>query len=164
MSGTPLALRPVLPIAAEETYSHCLEALGIQNLSPEDQLKEVVHGPMSTLWAYIPPAIQLLPIIDNETVFEGPTYQALHAGPKEIEAILPGIRWCRRILLGDCKSDVSRSFSCVLMKPRQLTAIRSIPRLAYSRHCSQAASPVSQVYFTNPWQDPFAPTQTQSKV
>ncbi|KFX98663.1 hypothetical protein O988_04247 [Pseudogymnoascus sp. VKM F-3808] len=107
MSGTPLGLPPLPSHISETAYSLCVRALGIEGLSAKDRVREIVHGPMSVLWENITPSIPLLPVIDDDVVFRGPTYEEYAGGSPQVEASLPGAQWCRRVLIGDCQSDAS---------------------------------------------------------
>ncbi|KAH8703171.1 carboxylesterase-like protein [Talaromyces proteolyticus] len=115
MSGTSLALPPITPQVAETAYALCLKAMGIQELSAGNRVRDIVHGPLSKLWTNIPSYIPLRPVIDNDTVFRGPTHEDFAGGSAQVEAVLPGAKWCRRVLLGDCQSDAS-IFGYNLMK------------------------------------------------
>ncbi|PCG94964.1 Carboxylesterase, type B [Penicillium occitanis (nom. inval.)] len=115
MSGTSLALPPISPEVAETAYALCLKTLGIQELSETNRVRDIVHGPSPKLWTNIPAYIPLRPVIDNDIVFRGPTHEDFSSGPFQVEAVLPGVKWCRRVLIGDCQSDAS-IFSYSLMK------------------------------------------------
>ncbi|OOQ86325.1 hypothetical protein PEBR_21898 [Penicillium brasilianum] len=111
MSGTPLGLPPLsLPIA-DAAYSLSLKALNLHGLSMEDRVKEIVQGQVSNLCGIIPD-IPLLPVIDNDVISQRPTYEGI---AQASEAEFPGMRWCRRILIGDCQFDGS-IFSAAMEK------------------------------------------------
>lgn len=114
MSGTPLALPPLQPHTAETAYALHLKALDIQDLPAEERVQDIVHGPVARLWTNIAPGASLRPVIDNDVICRGPTHKDFATGSVQVEAVLPGVKWCRRVLLGDCQSDVSfKTFLCL---------------------------------------------------
>lgn len=119
MSGTPLTLQPLQRHISEMAYSLCVNALGIQSLSAEDRVKEIVHGPVSRLWEEITPDIPLRPVIDNDIIYRSPTYQDFAGEPIQVEAALASAQWCKRVLIGNCQSDVS--FNLILVDDRFTT-------------------------------------------
>ncbi|KEF60618.1 uncharacterized protein A1O9_02179 [Exophiala aquamarina CBS 119918] len=107
MSGSTLLLPPLPPPVSEIAYSLSMKALDLEGLTVDERVAKLIHGPKSDLYEKITPAIPLLPVIDNEVVHPGPSYEELFGGATRVENVLPGTKWCQRILVGDCEFDAS---------------------------------------------------------
>lgn len=104
MSGTSL-LRPRPPQLLEKSFQQVVEGLGVQSASPEEQIRTLLEISLDQLRDHAGPLIPLGPMVDGDIIPRATTYQELSEG--EPERLFPGIAHCKRIIMGDCQSDVS---------------------------------------------------------
>lgn len=100
-------LSPLPLMVAEVGYGMVVRALGLDSLSPEDQVKELLRMPHAEFEAKtrnVPAPISAW--IDGDIVRQAPTYGTL-ANAKALEELYPGIKWCPSIWMGTCSFDVS---------------------------------------------------------
>ncbi|KAF2462453.1 para-nitrobenzyl esterase [Lineolata rhizophorae] len=98
MSGTSLMLKPLPPPVSEFAYAGVVEALGLKELEPAEQVKKLVEMPAEELMAKIPPSVPLLPCVDGDMVKAMSTYEGL-------ADTLAGMQWCKDMLIGDLRFD-----------------------------------------------------------
>lgn len=104
MGGTPLLLPDLPRVVSEDVYSTIAAALNVDKLSAEERVNYILNCPMEELYSKLPPGLPLIPVVDDDLVKALPTYkQTLKYGPTEM---LPGMTWCKRLLIGDCQFDV----------------------------------------------------------
>ena len=109
MGGTSLLMKPLPPFVAEPTYQAVLSNLGIDaSLSPQDQLEKLLSTSSDDILSKIGSDVPLLPVLDGDVITSSPNFKQFES-PSELRGILPGARWCRRVMLGDCQHDVSLS-------------------------------------------------------
>ncbi|KAK6371450.1 hypothetical protein LTS17_008700 [Exophiala oligosperma] len=105
MGGTPLLLPDLPRVVSEDVYSTIAAALNVDKLSAEERVNYILNCPMEELYSKLPPGLPLIPVVDDDLVKALPTYkQTLKYGPTEM---LPGMTWCKRLLIGDCQFDGS---------------------------------------------------------
>ena len=105
MSGTPLGLRALPPPVSEFAYSSVVQALGLEKLAGSDRVKKLLEVPVDDFLAKVPPSIPLLPVADD--LLPG-TLTFKQVGNKHEDPVytIPGQKWCKDLLIGDCKFDV----------------------------------------------------------
>lgn len=108
MSGTSL-LRARRPELIQRSFDRVTEIFGTNDLSPHEQVQQLLEVPMSELRAKVGRQIPLGPMVDGDMIHETTTYQAL-VDRSDFKRIFPGAGHCKRILVGDCQMDVSQSF------------------------------------------------------
>lgn len=106
MSGTCLALRPEPTTLHEKFYEQVCEIHGLTNLSGDQRLEALDKINSHELLAKIPPSVPSLPAIDNEFIHGVTTYETVKDWQNRSDPALPGLRWCRELLIGDCQFDV----------------------------------------------------------
>ncbi|KAK5088282.1 hypothetical protein LTR05_002499 [Lithohypha guttulata] len=107
MSGTCLALRPEPTTLHEKFYEQVCEIHGLTNLSGDQRLEALDKINSHELLAKIPPSVPSLPAIDNEFIHDVTTYETVKDWQNRSDPALPGLRWCRELLIGDCQFDGS---------------------------------------------------------
>lgn len=102
--GSPL-IQPIPLEVTEIAYSIAAKVLGIDSLSPADQVKSLLKIPaeeISAKLAGLP--VPLSAALDGDVVRSKTTYTAL-ANTPSLEKAFPGVEWCKTILLGDGQFD-----------------------------------------------------------
>ncbi|KAK5206760.1 hypothetical protein LTR41_007753 [Exophiala xenobiotica] len=106
MGGSSLLMKPLPVAVAEYAYSRVLGAVGIDiSLSLEEKLKALFETPVETFLNNIGPDVPLLPVHDEEYI-KYPSSFAQWAQP-DLQAQIPGLRWCDCVMVGDCQFDAS---------------------------------------------------------
>jgi hypothetical protein len=107
MGGSSLLMKPLPVAVAEYAYSRVLGAVSIDiSLSLDEKLKALLETPAETFLNNIGPDVPLLPVHDEEYI-KYPSSFAQWAQP-DLQAQIPGLRWCDRVMVGDCQFDVCR--------------------------------------------------------
>lgn len=104
LAGSPL-IQPIPPSVADVAYGIVTSALGLDKLSPTEQVKALLEMPaqeLSSKLSTVP--YPLAAVLDNDIVKAAPTYTSL-ANPDAIETTFPGIKHCKTILMNDCQFD-----------------------------------------------------------
>ncbi|KAK5320495.1 hypothetical protein LTR93_006707 [Exophiala xenobiotica] len=113
MGGSSLLMKPLPVAVAEYAYSRVLGAVGIDiSLSLEEKLKALLETPVETFLNNIGPDVPLLPVHDEEYI-KYPSSFAQWAQP-DLQAQIPGLRWCDCVMVGDCQFDASIFLFAVL--------------------------------------------------
>jgi len=106
MGGSPF-LRPAPAQAAETFYGMVTEKFGIKELSPEAQVKAFLE--MSTVdLSTKSMGIRIPPVVDDDIIKDIPSYKAIH-DPDNASKLFPSMKWCKRMMVGDCGLDVCES-------------------------------------------------------
>jgi len=104
MGGSPL-LPPAPAQAAETLYAVVTEKFGIKEPSPEAQVKAFLDLPIADLSTKIM-GLRIPPTVDDDIIRVIPSYKALY-DPDGASKLFPSMKWCKRMLAGDCQLDVS---------------------------------------------------------
>lgn len=91
---------------AETSYSSVLGVLGATDLSPKEQLQKVLDTPSEEIVERVGRKFPMAPLIDGESIPVQTTFNSL-SDEAQIAKLLPGLRHCKRLLVGDCQLDVS---------------------------------------------------------
>lgn len=105
--GTPLLVLPLPESVAESAYQNVIEAFGLAGLSSEDRIKALLALPIEDLWQKAPPSAPMMPCVDNDTVPGIPDFATVSSQEDKPNFLLPGRKWCKALMLGDSKLDVS---------------------------------------------------------
>ena len=95
-----------LPLGvAEVGYGMVLKALGLDSLSPEEQVKELLRIPTEefeskTRDVHAP----YMAWVDSDVVHTVPTYSNIST-PAKLKTTLPGVEWCPEVWMGSCTQD-----------------------------------------------------------
>lgn len=106
MRGTSL-LRARSPELLEDSFERVMNVLGAKSFSPEKQIQKLLTIPMSKLRAKLGRRIPR-PMVDHDMIPKVTNFKDL-AGETTVERVFPGIKHCKRIIIGGCKMDVSLS-------------------------------------------------------
>lgn len=105
MSGTTL-LRPRRTERVHGAFKSLVSDLGLGDLQPEVQVQKIVETAKDPAIAHLGRKFGLGPVVDGDLV-PCPTTHAELAKHSKAAQLFPGMRHCRRILMGDCQMDVS---------------------------------------------------------
>lgn len=106
-----MLMKPLPPLAASGVYRDVLGKLGIDvETSPSDQLKSLIDLSPQKVLSSIDPGTPIFPVLDDTMITSASTYTDLKS--EIVAENLPGSRWCKRVMFGDCKHDVSRGMWC----------------------------------------------------
>ena len=107
MGGSPF-LRPAPAPAAETFYSMVTEKFEIKELSPEAQIKALLEMPIVDFIAKNM-GIRIPPVVDDDIIKGIPSYKAIY-DPDSVSKLFPSMKWCKRMMAGDCQLDVCESY------------------------------------------------------
>jgi hypothetical protein len=101
-------LMPLSPPAVGElVFSIATRALGIDFLSPTEQVNALLAVPAEELDAKVADTkAPIGAVLDNDVIPNLPSFKAL-ADRHSAETLFPGMKWCKRVFMGDCQLDVS---------------------------------------------------------
>lgn len=121
MSGTSLFMKPLPPPVSEFVYASVIELFGLKELSATEQVKALLELPVEKLLS-VPPGVPLMPVID-ESLQSALTFKQMSSREHDPSLDLPGRKWCKELLIGDCQFDVGhfhvRTRSKMLLKTNQ---------------------------------------------
>lgn len=86
-----------------------MDALGLADAPAEERVKALLEMPGQELISKLPPSVLTAPAIDDDLVRSGVTYEELGKLDSEV---LPGIKWCQELLIGDAEIDVCPVLQC----------------------------------------------------
>lgn len=107
MSGTCLLLRPLPTFAHESFYQAFCEAQGLTNVSGSERIKAIEKMDSLTLFSNMPPGIPSAPLVDQDIIKTAPTYKSAESWSEGGDPSIPGLHWCKELVIGDCQMDVS---------------------------------------------------------
>lgn len=113
MGGTSL-IKPIPLEVADGAFQMVMARLGVDDLSPDDQIKALLKVPVEDL-AIKFVGIPTMPVLDSDIIPAMTSYTALF-DPSSASELFPGMKWCRRILVGDCQFDVRSRDANVLVR------------------------------------------------
>ncbi|EXJ69314.1 uncharacterized protein A1O5_07350 [Cladophialophora psammophila CBS 110553] len=105
IAGTCLLGRPVPLFVHEMVYKVFCEAQGLTALSGQDRIKAIEKIPSEELIFKVPPSVPALPALDADFLCASPTFQSAEAWSKGGDPAIPGLKWCKELLVGDMKDD-----------------------------------------------------------
>jgi hypothetical protein len=89
---------------AERSYQQVVSTLGLDSLSTDERINQLLTLPLDEVIATLPPTIPFLPTIDGELVPVRPTFAAI--GDKSDQS-MPGKQWVDALMVGHGNFDVS---------------------------------------------------------
>ena len=100
---------PLPPAIQEHIYASVVKTLGLEASSAEERLKALKTLPVEELYMKFGLNLPLIPVTDGQLV-PNPvaTFQDVSSKDERITDIMPGRKWCQRLLIGDCTYDVSK--------------------------------------------------------
>jgi len=105
MSGSSVQ-RLALVNQADASYNSVMEVFGAKELSPKEQIRTLLDATREDYSVKIGRRFPIGPLVDGIKIPALTSYKAL-ADPDETINLFPGLRQCKRILMGDCQMDVS---------------------------------------------------------
>lgn len=105
MSGS-FVQRLRLAEEAETSYKSVVGVLGATDLSPKEQLQQILDTPGEEMVDKVGRKFAMAPLIDRDSIPAQLTFDTL-GNKASITKLLPGLRHCKRLLVGDCMLDVS---------------------------------------------------------
>lgn len=104
--GTSLLFKPLPDNVTENTYQKIIEALGLEDKSPEDRVTALLTMSVDDLWQKIPPGMPLLPAIDTDLVPGDISFPTISSQSADPQVQIPGRKWCSALMIGESKLDV----------------------------------------------------------
>lgn len=89
----------------ERSFALAAAALGAGDASPDDKLQRLLEAPQSDFAAK---AVPVGPLFDGDLVRKTTKFSQLVENP-DFEESFPAVRHCKRLVMGDCLMDVSRT-------------------------------------------------------
>ena len=105
--GTSLLITPVPESVAEASYQQVVEAFGLADMSPEDRVKALLNVPVDDLWQKAPESARMTPTVDQDIVPGTPDFLTVSSQDDKPTFTMPGRKWCKALMLGESKLDVS---------------------------------------------------------
>jgi len=100
-------IKPLPPPVSEFAYASVIELFGLQTLPAAERIKALLELPVEKLLS-VPPTIPLMPVIDDHIQCAA-TFAQMSSKDDDPNLHLPGRKWCKELLIGDCQFDVSPS-------------------------------------------------------
>ena len=94
-------MHPLPAFVHEQNYKTILEAFSINHLSPSERIDALLYMPSQEFIERLPPNVTLLPILDEDIIPSGLSFSGIEKGQNFSQG------WCKEMLIGDCKMDVS---------------------------------------------------------
>lgn len=91
---------------ADTAYTSVLEALDAMELPPKQQIDVLLETPINDFLAKVGRRFPIGPLIDGDSIPVGTTFRSLR-DKDEVVKLFPGLRHCKRVIIGDCQMDVS---------------------------------------------------------
>ncbi|KAH8816059.1 carboxylesterase-like protein [Xylogone sp. PMI_703] len=102
-AGTSLLIRP-LPLAVHEaTYNNVLKALDIKGETAKERVDALLKVPIDDIIFKVPPGQPYIPALDGEMLTFTPEHKTFST--KEGFSRLPGAKWCKGLIIGECALD-----------------------------------------------------------
>jgi hypothetical protein len=92
------------PAFQERTYQQVLSILGLDKLSADERIKNLLTLPTDEVIARLPPSVAFLPMIDGDVVPVKPSFASV--SDKE-DRSMPGKQWADGVMIGHGEFDVS---------------------------------------------------------
>jgi carboxylesterase type B len=107
MSGSSLVKAKPMALG-ERSFAAALALLSPEDVpsEPEAQVLRCLNASMEDVREKIARKVPMAPLVDGDLIPGATTYSAL-ADQDEAVKLFPGLKWCRRVLVGDCQMDGS---------------------------------------------------------
>ncbi|BEJ06734.1 hypothetical protein CcaverHIS641_0400030 [Cutaneotrichosporon cavernicola] len=109
MSGSSLVKAKPMALA-ERSFAAALELLATDGApvpsGGKAQVQRYLDASMEDIREKIGRKVPMAPLIDGDLIPRATTYAAL-ADKREALKLFPGMKWCKRVLVGDCQMDGS---------------------------------------------------------
>jgi hypothetical protein len=109
MSGSSL-MKPIPLEVADGAFDTAMERLELEQTTPfEEQLQALLKRPVEDLATKLV-GVPTYPCVDGDVVPAFTAFRTLF-DPDSALKQFPGMKWCKRVLFGDCQFDVSLHFT-----------------------------------------------------
>ena len=105
-AGNCLLLRPLPTSVHQMFYQGFCEAQGIASLSEEERIQAIEKLNGHEMYSRVPPSISSPPVLDQDFLHSSPTFSSAEQWSLNGDASIPGLKWCKELLVGDCQFDV----------------------------------------------------------
>lgn len=105
MAGTAFS-RPRRPDAVQKAYAGLTKELGVAEASPHEQIQRLLKEAETGFLGAQSRKYNLGPTLDGDLVPEALVFRN-QVEPEVALKTFPGLRYCKRLLVGDCQFDVS---------------------------------------------------------
>ncbi|KAK4199004.1 putative carboxylesterase [Triangularia verruculosa] len=103
MSGSSL-VKAKQPELAERSFKTALQLLNVSETEETAQIQCLLEVPMEDIREKVGRKVPMAPIVDGDLVPRTTSY-ALMADTAQTTELFPGMKWCKRIMFGDCQMD-----------------------------------------------------------
>ena len=110
MSGSMLTRKPIPLMVGDTAYDAALNILGIHSKDPQERLKALNDVPSSEIISKISFQLPIMPVIDEDLIKVEPTFTDFESSA-DVAKLLPGRKWCKELMAGDCQMDVSHLYA-----------------------------------------------------
>lgn len=107
LSGTALQRARPLQLL-EKFYDEVIIALGLSDVPQAEQVQKLLTLPMEDFTTKLSRSIAVAPVIDGKKVPEATGFDIINDRAR-FQRAFPGVEYCKRLMIGDCELDVSRS-------------------------------------------------------
>ncbi|KAH6698495.1 Alpha/Beta hydrolase protein [Leptodontidium sp. MPI-SDFR-AT-0119] len=103
MSGTSMLHPRPLPLV-HKAFGSIAEILGAKDKSPEDKVQVLLNTPSGEFTAKLGRVPMVGPVVDGDFIPKLSSFTD-YEDPEKFVALFPGVRECKRLLIGDCDMD-----------------------------------------------------------
>ncbi|KAL2061092.1 hypothetical protein VTL71DRAFT_9144 [Oculimacula yallundae] len=107
LSGSCLLRRPVSLDTHEQFYLEFCKAQGFEGISGDDRIRAIEDRESLELLLKTPLSVPSLPALDHDLLNEEISFEKAKHWPDSQPPALPGLKWCKEIVFGDCEYDAS---------------------------------------------------------
>jgi hypothetical protein len=115
LSGTALQRARPLQLL-EKFYSMTLSGLGLSDVPRAEQVQKLLTVPMEDFTTKLGRSIAVAPVVDGHKIPEAASFDTINDKAR-FQGAFPGVEYCKRLMIGDCEMDVSRSQASWLRLP-----------------------------------------------
>ncbi|RFU29937.1 hypothetical protein B7463_g6386, partial [Scytalidium lignicola] len=119
-SGTSLLIQPLPLPVHEATYNTVIKALGIMGETAKERVDALLKVPIEDILFKVPPGQPYIPALDGEMFTFLPEHKLFST--KEGFSRMPGAKWCKEMIMGECAFDGSILFGQCGPRPNGLAA------------------------------------------
>jgi len=97
MSGTPLMMKPLPPVVADNIYQTVIGVLGLRDLPVAERISALSSMSSSEILSKLPPGLPFLAVLDGAVLQENVSFEKLRDSCKSSQ---------KKLLIGSCGMDV----------------------------------------------------------
>jgi hypothetical protein len=111
LSGSCLLRRPVTLDTHEQFYLRFCKAQGFEGISKDDRIRAIEDRDSLELLLTTPPSVPSLPALDHDFLKVQTSFEKAKQWSNTQQPVIPGLKWCKEIVFGDCESDVRSHYT-----------------------------------------------------